>query len=52
MSSWARQAMGWAVDEGLLSGMETSHGRDIAPQSSASRAMMAAMLTNFVKGVL
>lgn len=52
VSSWARQAMGWAVDEGLLSGMETSHGRDIAPQSSASRAMMAAMLTNFVKGVL
>lgn len=52
VSSWARQAMGWAVDEGLLSGMETSHGRDIAPQSSASRAMMATMLTNFVKGVL
>lgn len=52
VSPWAREAMGWAVDEGLLSGMETAHGRDIAPQSSASRAMMATMLTAFVKDVL
>lgn len=52
VSSWARSAMGWAVDAGLLSGVETPSGREVRPQDQANRAQMAVMAVNLVKNVL
>ena len=40
VSSWARDAMAWAVDEGIITG---SGGR-LLPQGSATRAEIAAMV--------
>ena len=52
VSSWARAAMGWAVDAGLLSGVETPSGREVRPQDNANRAQMAVMSVNLVTNVL
>lgn len=41
VSSWARDAMAWAVDEGIVTG---SGGR-LLPQGSATRAEIATMVT-------
>lgn len=46
VSSWANQAVAWAVETGILSGKPD--GR-LAPQDSASRAEVAAMLMRFVR---
>lgn len=45
VSAWAADAMAWAVETGILSGKPD--GR-LAPQDSASRAEVAAMLMRFV----
>lgn len=44
VSSWARQAMAWAVSSGIVGG---SNGA-LNPQSGATRAEVAQMLMNFV----
>jgi hypothetical protein len=44
VSSWARDAMSWAVGAGILTG--TGAG-DLAPSGAASRAEVAAMLQRF-----
>jgi|GEM_PF-401681 len=46
VSGWASEAMAWAVETGILSGKPD--GR-LAPQDSASRAEVAAMLMRFVR---
>jgi beta-galactosidase len=46
VSAWASEAMAWAVETGILSGRPD--GR-LAPQDSASRAEVAAMLMRFVR---
>lgn len=45
ISDWAADAMAWAVENGLLNGV--NDGR-LAPQSTATRAQVAAILTRFV----
>lgn len=45
ISDWAADAMAWAVENGLLNGVDD--GR-LAPQSTATRAQVAAILTRFV----
>lgn len=46
VSAWASEAMAWAVETGILSGKPD--GR-LAPQGSASRSEVAAMLMRFVR---
>lgn len=47
-SPWARQAMSWAVAEGIISSSSDS-GLTLSPQRSASRAEVATMLQAFAK---
>ncbi len=49
VSGYAKEAMQWAVAEGFISG-RTSGGKNcIAPQGTATRAEVAAVLTRFVE---
>ena len=43
VSSWAKDAMAWAVNEGLISGS----GGKLTPTGSASRAQLATILMRF-----
>ena len=45
ISSWAEDAMNWAVEEGIMQG-KTNNSLD--PQGSASRAEVAALLQRFI----
>lgn len=53
VSSWAEAAVAWAVQEGVVNGVETEDGRELQPGRTISRAEMAAMMMNAVdKGAL
>ena len=45
VSDWAVEALAWAVDNGIISGMG---GNSLAPQTTATRAQVAVMLMQFV----
>ncbi len=47
VSLWAKDAMGWAVAEGLITG---SDGR-LEPQGSATRAQVATILMRFIQNI-
>ena len=52
VSPYAKNAMSWAVGAGLISGIEIKQygsivSRDLAPQGTATRAQMAAILQRF-----
>jgi len=46
VSSWAVQAMSWAVDRGLITGMSDS---TLAPRGTATRAQTAAILMRYLQ---
>lgn len=46
IASYARQAMAWAVQQGLITGMD---GGTLAPQGEATRAQVAAILQRFLE---
>ena len=47
VSSWASDALSWAVAEGVLSGVETVGGtRELQPTRACTRAEMAALMMN------
>lgn len=47
VSSWASDALSWAVAEGVLSGVETAGGtRELQPTRACTRAEMAALMMN------
>lgn len=48
VSGWAAEAMSWAVDAGLISGVG---GNQIAPTGTATRAQVAQILMNFCENV-
>ena len=48
VSSWASEAVTWAVNTGLLTG---TNAGTLNPQGSASRAELATMLTRFTAGL-
>lgn len=48
VSAWAEDAVAWAVESGLLKGRSSVGGLDLAPQSTATRAEVAAVLQRFV----
>lgn len=47
VSSWAREAVAWAVDQGIISGMPDG---TLVPTGTATRAEAAAMLQRFLEG--
>ena len=48
VSDWAEDAMAWAVDLGVINGVETDNGRELQPGRTISRSEMAAMIMNAV----
>lgn len=46
VSSWARDAMSWAIDQGLLIGGESG---SLAPAATASRAEVSVILMRFIE---
>jgi len=48
VSSWAEDAMNWAIANGLINGMDGA----INPQGAASRGQVAQILMNFINKVL
>ena len=54
VSPWAKQAMAWATEKGLVSGYDNGDGtHTLAPQSEVKRERAATLLANaFAKGVL
>lgn len=53
VSSWSREAMGWALDEGIMSGVEVSKGyRELKPKDSAQRCQLATMVAVFHRDIL
>jgi len=49
VSEWAKDAMGWAVAYGIMSGKETAAGNYLSPKDRATRAECAAMMQAFVE---
>ena len=49
LSGWAREAVAWAVDSGILSGLPDG---TLAPAATATRAEAAAMLQQFIAALL
>lgn len=49
VSSWATEAVQWAVAEGILKGVDNT---DLAPQGLATRAQAAAFMQRYVKTAL
>jgi len=52
LSSWARPAMTWAVDRGIISGASNGGTLTLDPQRGATRAEMATMLKAFCEKIL
>ena len=50
VSSWAVDAMRWAVAEGVISGTDRDGARWLDPQTTCSRAVTAAILMNWLQG--
>lgn len=51
VSDWATAPMIWATDAGIITGVETPEGKMAAPQSTATRAQMAAMTLRALNAV-
>ncbi len=49
ISSWAQDAMQWAVGSGLIVGVKNGSAVTLSPQASSTRAQIAQMLTNGLK---
>ena len=52
LSDWARPAMAWAVENGIISGVGSGGALALEPQRSATRAEMATMLRSFCENIL
>ena len=46
ISNWALDATCWAVENGIVSGMDQTH---FAPQGQATRAQLAAIMARYIK---
>lgn len=50
VSDWAESGVAWAVEHGVMNGVETEDGqRDLQPQARVSRAQIAAFVMNFLE---
>lgn len=52
LSGWARPAMSWAVENGIISGVSSGGTLTLEPRRSATRAEMATMLRAFCENIL
>ena len=52
VSEWARTAMSWAVENGIISGVRSGDVLTLEPRRSATRAEMATMLRAFCEKIL
>ncbi|MCF6413088.1 S-layer homology domain-containing protein [Collinsella tanakaei] len=52
VSDWAMDAMGWAVDNGILSGDMSSGTAQVNPQGTAQRCMAAKMMSVLHRDIL
>lgn len=52
LSGWARPAMAWAVEQGIVSGVTNGSVLTLEPQRNATRAEMATMLQAFSEKIL
>lgn len=52
VSGWARTALAWAVEEGIVSGVDNGGILTLEPQRGATRAEMATMLRSFCEKIL
>ncbi len=50
VSDWAVEGVAWAVENGVINGVETEDGHELQPQAAVTRAQMAAMMMNAIKG--
>ncbi len=51
-SDWARDAMVWATDEGVINGVDGTAGKRLLPQAPITRAQMAQVMMNAMEGGL
>ena len=49
VSSWAREALSWAVGEGIISGTAEGGRTILKPQGTATRAQVASILMRFIR---
>lgn len=49
VSSYARSAMCWAVDRGLIGGIKTAQGDILSPKSGATRAQFSVIMQRFLQ---
>lgn len=52
VSEWARTAMSWAVENGVVGGVRNGDTLTLEPRRSATRAEMATMLRSFCEKIL
>lgn len=52
VSEWARTAMSWAVENGIINGVRNGDALTLEPRRSATRAEMATMLRSFCEKIL
>ncbi|MBM6786394.1 Ig-like domain-containing protein [Collinsella tanakaei] len=52
VDAYAKPAIAWAVDHGLMSGVDTSSGPQLRPNDTAWRASMATMSATFHRDVI
>lgn len=51
-NDWARDAMTWATDEGVINGVDGADGKRLMPQVPITRAQMAQVMMNAMEGGL
>ena len=52
VASWSRDAVQWAVAEGIISGAKKGSQIYLAPQDSANRAVVATIMMRFIENVI
>ena len=51
VSTYAKDAMAWAVENGLVNGIKNGSETTLAPQGTATRAQVAAILARYVQSI-
>ncbi len=49
VSDWAADGVAWAVENGVIAGVEVDGGRELQPQGEVTRGQMAAIIMNAVR---
>jgi hypothetical protein len=52
VSKWAKEAMSWAVGNGLISGVKVEGGMNLNPKGNAARGQVATIVKNFVESIV